>query len=160
MDSVEIERKFLVADDAFLSFKEYLSRIKQGYLARRFNKTVRVRITDQRCMLTYESEVIRATPTESEIEIPRELAEYFMAMCEPKIVEKDRFTLIDNGKNWIVDVFKGRNEGLVLAAIELETEEEDFAIPEWCVKEVTHLRRYCNEQLAIRPYNEEGGCAK
>lgn len=149
---VEIERKFLVKGD-FRREATSSSRITQGYICSRPGRTVRVRIRGERGYLTIKgaTDARGMSRQEFEYEIPVADAERLMALCEPGAIDKERF-LVPRGKHtWEVDLFHGANEGLVLAEIELASEEEPFERPDWLGEEVTGDRRYYNSELTKHP---------
>ena len=151
----EIERKFLVAGD--YKSEAYASvRITQGYLSRVPERVVRIRIKGDKGFIT-----IKGTTNESglsrfewEKEIPLVEAQALMKMAEPGVIDKTRH-LIKNtdGKHiWEVDEFHGDNDGLVMAEIELEHENDPFDKPVWLGKEVTGDLKYYNSYLSEKPY--------
>ena len=154
----EIERKFLVSGE-FKSLATSHSRIVQGYISSARGRTVRVRIRDDKGYLTIKgaSNASGTSRYEWERELPlKELplaeAEELMKLCEPGIIDKTRY-LVRSGKHvFEVDEFYGENEGLVVAEIELESEEESFVKPDFIGKEVTGDVRYYNSQLMKKPY--------
>lgn len=146
----EIEKKFLVKgdfrDEAFKAV-----HITQGYLSRVPERVVRIRIKDQKGFITIKGKnnASGATRFEWEKEITLNEARHLLELCEPGVIDKTRY-LINNtdGKHtWEVDVFHGANEGLVIAEIELDDENEPFDKPEWLGKEVTGNQRYYNSNL-------------
>ena len=153
----EIERKFLVKGDyKSASFKNF--RIKQGYLALSGVSVVRVRIKGEKAFVTIKSALEENTikRNEWEYEIPVRDAEEMMLLCEDGIVSKTRH-LINAGKHvFEVDEFDGDNEGLVIAEVELEDENEPFEKPNWLGAEVTGNVRYYNSYLSMHPYGEWG----
>jgi adenylate cyclase len=151
----EIERKFLVKD----GYKQYAfthTRITQGYLSSVPERIVRVRINGDRGFITIKgvSNLSGMSRYEWEKEIPVHEARELLALCEPGIIDKTRY-LVQVGKfTFEVDEFYGGNEGLVMAEIELNSEEELFEIPLWLGKEVTGDRRYYNSRLAKNPFSK------
>lgn len=149
----EIERKFLVVGD----FKQYAKKsehIVQGYLNSTPERTVRVRIKDDKGYMTVKgiSSPSGVSRFEWEKEIPVNEARELINICEPGVIDKVRH-LVDVGEHiFEVDEFYGDNEGLVLAEIELSTEEEEFAKPDWLGEEVTGDIRYYNSMLMKNPY--------
>ncbi len=146
----EIEKKFLVKgdfrDEAFKAV-----HITQGYLSRVPERVVRIRIKDQKGFITIKGKnnASGATRFEWEKEITLDEARHLLELCEPGVIDKTRY-LINNtdGKHtWEVDVFHGAKEGLVIAEIELDDENEPFDKPEWLGKEVTGNQRYYNSNL-------------
>ena len=148
--NTEIERKFLVRSDAFRSEATSSMEIRQGYLCKDPDKTIRVRICDTRAYLTIKSGKLRAglAKFEWEREIDLADAQELMKICLPGAIEKTRYIIpCANGRKWEVDVFHGRLEGRVLAEIELGSEEEAFARPEWVGAEVTGQPQYYNANM-------------
>lgn len=149
----EIERKFLVSGE-FKSLATSHSRIVQGYISSARGRTVRVRIRDDKGYLTIKgaSNASGTSRYEWEKELPLAEAEELMKLCEPGIIDKTRY-LVRSGKHvFEVDEFYGENEGLVVAEVELESEEESFVKPDFIGKEVTGDVRYYNSQLMKKPY--------
>ncbi len=153
----EIERKFLVNGDyKSHSFKNF--RIKQGYLALSGVTIVRVQIKGEQAFVTIKSalEENKIKRNEWEYEIPVQDAGEMLLLCEEAVIEKTRY-LIKAGKHiFEVDDFEGENEGLVIAEIELESEDEPYEKPGWLGPEVTGNVRYYNSFLSIHPYSEWG----
>lgn len=146
----EIEKKFLVNGD-FINEAFRTVHIVQGYLSRNPERVVRIRIKDDKGYITIKgnNNESGATRFEWEKEIPVEEARQLLKLCEPGIIDKTRH-LIKNtdGKHiWEVDVFNGNNEGLVIAEIELNDENDVFDRPSWLGKEVTGDQRYYNSNL-------------
>ena len=155
MSGLEIERKFLVRDDSFKRLAFDSSRIKQGYISSGHGRTVRVRIRDARGYLTIKgpSENGGLSRYEFEKEITLEEAEQLMRLCEPGIIDKTRY-LVSSGKHTFeVDEFYGENEGLVMAEVELASEDEPYEKPDFIGQEVTGDRRYYNSHLRKYPYS-------
>ena len=150
---VEIERKFLVQGSSWKQASETLS-IRQGYFASGTSGVVRIRRQDQRGFLTIKGRIEGLTRTELEYEIPVNDAETLLSMCQGRLIEKTRHVVFHAGKKWEIDVFEGPNAGLVVAEIELETEDEAFERPEWLGEEVSLDRRYANSHLSQSPYSE------
>lgn len=151
---IEIERKFLVTNNSFKleAFKK--SYLKQGFLNSDKNRTVRVRITDEKAFLTVKgiSNNSGTMRFEWEKEIAINDAINLLLLCEEGIIEKNRF-FIKSGKHiYEVDEFLGDNEGLFLAEIELEYESESFFKPSWLGVEVTGDVKYYNAVLSKNPY--------
>lgn len=151
----EIERKFLVDGDyKSKSFKAY--PIKQGYLSLSGVSVVRVRVKGEKAYITVKSSVVSGTlkRNEWEYEIPKDDAEEMLKLCEESLIDKTRY-LVKVGKHvFEVDEFNGDNEGLLIAEVELEHEDEHFEKPEWLGEEVTDNVRYYNSFLSIHPYNK------
>ena len=152
----EIERKFLVLDDSYKHEAFSKSHIVQGYICSERGRTVRIRIKDNRAYLTIKgpSENGGLTRYEFEREIPLEDGQQMMQLCEPGIIDKTRW-LVKSGKHTFeVDEFFGDNEGLVVAEVELSSEDETFEKPHFIGKEVTGDRRYYNSCLCVKPFNK------
>jgi len=152
----EIERKFLVKEGKWKAGKNGI-QIKQGYLVAEPEKSVRIRIAGEIAFITIKGKMQNITRPEFEYEIPVTDALQLLKLCRPGIIEKIRFIEEVGGKTWEVDVFEGANSGLVLAEIELDSEDEKFELPAWAGNEVTFDRRYYNSWLSVNPYTEWGG---
>jgi adenylate cyclase len=148
---VEIERKFLTRAEGWREGARAIS-IRQGYLVQSPHTVVRVRIADRDATLTIKGRARGRTTPEFEYPIPTEHAEPLLALCEGRIIEKTRHRVDHEGHLWEVDVFSGANAGLVLAEIELETEDEVFSRPDWLGLEVTHDHRFKNSSLSVEPF--------
>lgn len=148
----ETERKFLVSDPSVIQAGTGTS-ILQGFLAEQNGRTVRVRLTWEQATLTIKQSGAAIRRAESEHVIDRQLAHELIHMCDPHIVRKDRYPLIEDDLVWVVDVFTGPNEGLLLAELEMH-DNSDIVIPAWCGEEVTGDLKYYNEYLAYHPYQE------
>lgn len=149
----EIERKFLIKGD-FKSEVFAQSRIVQGYISSARGRTVRVRICDGKGFLTIKgaSNASGTSRYEWEKELPLSEAEELMKLCEPGIIDKTRY-LVRSGNHVLeIDEFYGENEGLVVAEVELQSEDESFVKPEFIGEEVTGDIRYYNSQLMKKPY--------
>ena len=149
----EIERKFLVTGDAWRTGQGKL--IRQGYLHNEINGNVRVRVKGERAYLTIKSSTTGITRLEFEYEIPLEEAnELLDKLCQKPLIEKIRHEVQVGGLKWEVDEFLGKNEGLVVAEIELENEEQGFPKPSWVGVEVSEDARYLNSNLVKNPYSK------
>jgi len=148
----EIERKFLVKE-GFKQFAFTYTRIVQGYLSSVPERIVRVRVNGDRGYITIKgiSNLSGVTRYEWEKEISVSEAHELLELCEPGIIDKTRY-LVQVGKyTYEVDEFYGQNQGLIVAEVELSSEEELFEKPDWLGEEVTGDRRYYNSQLAKHP---------
>lgn len=150
--AVEIERKFLVIGQPWLQAPGVWFR--QGYLNRDKARTVRVRVAGAAAFLTIKGVSVGATRAEFEYPIPLADAEALLALCEGPLVEKTRYLLDHAGMRWELDVFAGDNAGLVVAEVELLSEDQVFARPDWLGNEVTQDARYFNSNLAQHPYRQ------
>lgn len=150
----EIERKFLVKSNAFKSDSYQNTRIVQGFLNTHPERTVRIRINGEEAFLTVKGKSSEngLSRFEWEKEIEVEEAENLLTLCEPGIIEKDRYLVEVENHIFEVDDFHGQNEGLVVAEIELNAEEDTFSRPLWLGEEVTGDIRYYNSQLSKKPY--------
>jgi adenylate cyclase len=150
----EIERKFLLADDAWRSLVVRRRDMRQGYLANTDRTSVRVRISDAQAWLNIKSGALAAVRDEFEYEIPSGDARLLLdTVAQKPIVEKTRHWVPFDGFEWEIDEFHGRNEGLIVAEIELDFEEQSFSRPAWIGREVTDQPRYYNVNLVHRPYS-------
>ena len=149
---VEIERKFLLAGDEWRALGEPLL-LRQGYLSSDAARVVRVRIEGDQAYLTIKGKSVGATRGEWEYPIPLPDAGELLALCEQPLVEKFRRKIEFAGNVWEVDEFLGANLGLVVAEIELYSEDQAFERPDWIGLEVTHDPRYFNSALARHPFS-------
>ena len=152
--SKEIERKFLLKGDSWRSLAAG-TKYRQGYLNSTKERVVRVRTIDDNGFLTVKGITTGATRVEYEYEIPeKDATEMLNELCEKPIIEKNRHKIDFAGFIWEVDEFFGENQGLIVAEIELENEEQPFEKPEWIGDEVTGDPKYFNSNLIINPYTE------
>ncbi len=148
----EIERKFLVKNDSWKAEAYKSITIKQGYLNSNPDRTVRVRITNEKAYLTIKSKSQGISRQEFEYEIPLDEAKELINLCEKPLIEKTRHKVKQGIHTWEVDVFDGKNKGLIIAEIELSDEEESFDKPNWIGKEVSDDNRYFNSNLIAKPF--------
>jgi CYTH domain-containing protein len=148
---LEIESKFLVRGNDWRT--NHGVGIRQGYLNLDRERTVRVRIAGEKAFLTIKGINMGATRQEFEYEIPVADAEHLLKICEGSLIEKTRYKVEYENMIWEVDEFHGVNDGLVIAEIELETEDQAFAKPVWLGSEVTADLRFFNSNLAEKPYS-------
>ena len=154
--AVEIERKFLVANDQFKEKSIKSTRITQGYLSSVPERAVRVRIKGDKGFLTIKGigNESGASRYEWEQEISLEDTKDLLKICEPGVIDKTRY-LVSHGKHTFeVDEFYGENEGLVIAEVELNDEGEVFEKPDWLAEEVTGEVKYYNAMLMKTPYSK------
>lgn len=151
---LEIEHKFLVTGD-FRANVIRSERFVQGYICSQSGKTVRVRITGDKGYLTIKgpSDEKGLSRFEFERETSLDEAGELFKLCEPGVIEKVRHWVKEETHTWEVDIFHGANEGLVLAEIELQSEDESFELPPWVGKEVTGDKRYYNSMLSKSPFS-------
>jgi adenylate cyclase len=151
---VEIERKFLVRGDGWRALGQPVL-LRQGYLSSDPARTVRVRIEGGEAALTIKGKSVGATRGEWEYPIPLgEAAELLDRLCEQPLIEKYRSRIALGGHTWEVDEFLGANAGLIVAEIELGSEQESFALPAWVGEEVTGDARYYNSSLIRLPFSQ------
>lgn len=151
---IEIERKFLVTSEAFKNDAITQNRIAQGYLSSVPERTVRVRIKGDKGFLTIKgiSSESGMSRFEWEQEIPVDEAKKLLFLCEKGVIDKTRFEVKSGHHLFEIDVFHGENEGLIMAEIELNSENETFEKPNWLGEEVTNDSRYYNSYLCNNPY--------
>ncbi|MDI1307506.1 MAG: CYTH domain-containing protein [bacterium] len=151
---IEIERKFLVKDDSFKRDAFTENHIAQGYLSSVPERTVRVRIKGKKGFLTIKgiSNESGLSRFEWEKEIPVEEAKSLLLLCEKGVIDKTRFEVKLGNHIYEIDVFHGQNDGLIIAEIELGSENETFEKPNWLSNEVTNDKRYYNSYLSNNPY--------
>lgn len=148
--ATEIEHKFLVTDDSFKALASCHHEIKQGFLSRDMERTVRVRILDENAFITIKGKGdAGAAHPEFEYEIPIEDARQLMVICQPPIIEKTRYIVMHEGNRWEVDEFHGAMQGLTLAELEVPSEDYRFPLPPFVGREVTGDPRYYNSQMGI-----------
>lgn len=151
---VEIERKFLVNSEAFKTQAFKVTRIVQGFLNRDPKRTVRVRITDNKGVITVKglSSNNGLSRFEWEKNISETDAKSLLEFCEKGIIDKLRYEVKIGNHIYEVDEFFGENEGLIIAEVELLSEDQYFEKPEWLGEEVTGQIRYYNSQLSMQPF--------
>lgn len=152
--AIEIERKFLVTSKAFKADAFNSNTIKQGFLNRDPERTVRVRIKNDQGYLTIKGKSSDSglSRFEWETTVKKEDAEILLRHCEQGVIDKTRYEIKVGTHIFEVDEFYGDNEGLILAEIELHSEDEPFKKPIWLGKEVTGDIRYYNSQLSKHPF--------
>ncbi|MDN3586915.1 CYTH domain-containing protein [Pedobacter aquatilis] len=151
----EIERKFLIDLTAWTKLEKPAGKhLRQGYILTEPNKTIRIRISNDKAWLTIKGISTGATRLEYEYEIPLEEAKELLDNFSEAELEKTRYEITYKNKLWEVDVFAGDNNGLIVAEIELRTEDEVFEIPNWVAEEVTHEQKYFNSNLTRYPFKD------
>ncbi len=150
---IEIERKFLVKEENWKPQGDGL-KIIQGYLSVEPERTVRVRVAGERAFLTIKGKTVGIKRIEMEYEIPKSEGEILLKMCLDFLVEKRRYKEKNGNLVWEIDVFEGKNKGLILAEVELKREDQEIQIPDWVKKEVSGDKRYYNSYLVVNPYSE------
>ncbi len=153
--AVEIERKYLVADDSWLKSAGRPIVIRQAYLARNEKMSLRVRIEDgAKATMTVKSAGASMRRLEFEYPVPVGDAEALLALRYGAVIEKLRYKHSRQGLVWEIDVFQGENAGLAIAEIELPHEETEFEKPGWVGREITSDARYSNASLAAEPFTK------
>jgi adenylate cyclase len=152
--ALEIEHKFLLATDAWRRAVRQRRLLRQAYLANTTRCSIRVRVADSEAWLSVKAMTPGVSRAEYEVAIAVDDATAMMQdLREGAIVEKWRHIVPHEGHEWEIDEFLGDNAGLVIAEIELESEDEVFVRPQWLGGEVTHDPRYYNFRLASHPFN-------
>ena len=148
---MEIERKFLLSNDDWrpLGIPVHYA---QGYLVADGERTVRVRVAGTSAFLTIKGKSQGFSRSEFEYEIPVDEALDMLKLCTIPIIEKYRTKVLFEDKIWEIDEFEGENKGLIMAEIELKSEDETFVVPPWIGQEVTGDIRYFNSNLAKNPF--------
>ncbi|MCZ4225478.1 CYTH domain-containing protein [Pedobacter rhodius] len=151
----EIERKFLINYPEWERLvKPFGKQLRQGYILTNPDKTIRIRVADAKGWLTIKGISTGATRLEYEYEIPLEEAIELLDNFSENELEKTRYEINFEGKLWEVDVFSGDNDGLIVAEIELASEDEQFELPDWIAEEVTHEKKYYNSNLTKHPFKD------
>ena len=152
--ALEIERKFLVLDDSYKHEAFSNSHIRQGYICSERGRTVRIRIRDEHAYITIKGPSLNGglSRYEFEQEIPFVDGENLMSLCDPGIIDKTRWLVKSGRHTFEVDEFHGDNDGLVVAEVELASEDEPYEKPAFIGQEVTGDRRCYNSQLRRNPY--------
>lgn len=153
--ALEIERKYLVINDKWKDNILSESVLKQGYIANQPNATVRVRIADGAAYLNIKSATKGISRAEFEYQIPLADAEQILEqVAEQPFIDKTRYKVQWGEHVWDLDLFAGDNQGLVMAEVELDSEDETFELPPWAGQEVSGDPRYYNASLVKHPYSE------
>jgi len=152
---IEIERKFLVTSKAFKTEALKHFRIVQGFLNTHKERTVRVRLKGNKGYLTIKGESSNdgLSRFEWEKEISKQDAKSLLTLCEKGVIDKVRYEIPIGKHTFEVDEFFGDNEGLIIAEVELTSEDESFLKPDWLGEEVTGQIKYYNSQLSKHPFN-------
>ena len=146
--AIETERKFL-AKSGFEQLAVKKIKIIQAYFSADPERTIRLRIAGEKGLITFKSGAGKGSfsRNEWEFEIPLKDAEEMISICLPGKIEKTRYYVPSGAHVFEVDVFHGKNEGLVIAEIELRSETEEFETPAWLGEEVTGNPAYYNSNL-------------
>ena len=152
----EIEKKYLVTSDAFKKEAAKETRITQGYLSSVPERTVRARIKGEKGFITIKGigNDSGASRFEWEKEITLADAKELLKICEPGIIDKVRYEVKAGNHTIEVDEFHGENEGLIVAEVELKSEDDKFEEPAWLGTEVTGNEKYYNSMLMKNPYTK------
>ena len=149
----EIERKYLINKEKWLALEKPPGQhYRQGYISTDPERTIRVRLTDAAAHLTIKGLNIGATRAEFEYEIPVDDARELLDKFSVSELTKIRYKINYKNHLWEIDEFLADNEGLIIAEIELKSEDEQFDKPEWIGEEVTDEEKYYNSNLTTRPY--------
>jgi CYTH domain-containing protein len=152
---LEIERKFLVDHEKWERVsKPEGTHYRQGYMLSDGQRTIRVRVSDKKAFLNLKSKMSQVSRKEYEYEVPLQDGIEMLDAFTTSGTEKIRYYIPVAGKIWEVDVFSDDNAGLIVAEIELKSEEEQFEKPDWITDEVTYDGRYTNAALSIHPYKD------
>lgn len=150
----EIEHKYLVDESLWKNITPGKSvQVRQAYLLTDPDKTIRVRTKGEKGFITIKGRTTGASRPEFEYEIPLDEANELISRFCSNLIEKTRHYVAHEGKLWEVDVFEGLNAGLIVAEIELGSEEELYAKPVWVGMNVTRDAKYANSNLTMKPYS-------
>jgi adenylate cyclase len=151
--ATETEHKYLVHHELWQKVQPRKGEhIRQGYLQNEPDQTVRVRLKGKRGYITVKGKTTGASRPEYEFRIPLKGAiEMLDKLCR-EVIEKTRYKMRFRGRTWEVDVFEGPNEGLIVAEIELQNEDQQYYLPKWVSENVTGDERYYNSSLVVRPF--------
>ncbi len=153
--AIEIEHKFLLANDDWRKHVSHSVKYRQGYLSSQATSSIRVRISDEHAWLNIKTATIGTHRHEYEYEIPiSDANEILDNLCGKPLIEKTRHFVTNDGNLWEIDEFEGESQGLIVAEIELDETGQSFSKPSWLGMEVTGDLRYYNNNLAIHPYSE------
>jgi len=152
---VEIERKYLLRNDDWKLLADSGTKYVQGYMVGSKLASVRVRLEGDKSFLNIKSATLDIQRQEYEYQIPvEEATEMLDNLCEKPFVEKTRYIVMHQDLKWEIDVFEGMNKGLIVAEVELETEDQKIELPSWCGQEVSEDARYYNVNLGKQPFLE------
>ncbi|TWR29008.1 CYTH domain-containing protein [Mucilaginibacter pallidiroseus] len=150
---IEIERKFLVDHIKWAAFNKPEGNVyRQGYILSDVSRTVRIRVTNKSAFITLKGGTTGISRSEFEYEIPIAEGIEILKGFAVSSIEKVRYNIPYKGHTWEVDVFEGDNAGLIVAEIELQSEEAIFEKPDWVTKEVSEDGRYTNASLSVNPF--------
>lgn len=150
---IEIERKFLLANDNWRQHLDHSVKFSQGYISGSDKSSVRVRIEGEKSNLNIKGATLGITRQEFEYAIPMADAKELLAtLCDKPLIEKIRHYVLVGQHTWEIDEFLGDNEGLIVAEIELSDEQETFIAQDWLAEEISQDKRYYNSMLIKNPY--------
>lgn len=151
---IEIERKFLITSNSYREQASSKAVLTQGYLSSNSARTVRIRLSDQTGYITIKGKSNESglSRFEWEKEISKSEAEALLELCEETLISKTRFKVRIEDHLFEVDEFDGPNKGLVIAEVELGSEDEVFSKPNWLGAEVTGDKKYYNSNLSQYPF--------
>lgn len=148
--ALEIERKFLVANESFRAMAHEKHHLVQAYLSRDPDRTIRIRIYDEQAFLTIKSRNHGAVRHEWEYEIPLSDARELLGLCRGGVISKWRHIVPFGGRRWEVDEFENKLAGLIVAEVELDDDKQSIELPPFAGEEVTSDPAYYNSSLAAR----------
>jgi len=152
---IEIERKYTLKNDSWRNNVSHNERMVQGYLAGNDRASVRIRIIGDKANLNIKSATLGIYRQEYEYQLPLDDAEKMLNdLCEKPVIDKVRHYVMYDNKKWEIDEFSGENQGLIVAEIELDSEDEKISLPDWADKEVSGDPRYYNVSLVKHPYKD------
>ena len=149
---LEIERKLLLKNEDWKTECGKGIKIRQGYLNSHVERTVRVRLSGEKGEITIKGKTNNLTRKEFEYQVPFEDALSLIELCETPLIEKTRFIINKGNQIWEIDEFKGENQGLVVAEIELDNENQSLELPSWVGVEVSQDSKYYNSSLIVNPF--------
>ena len=153
--AIEIERKFLVANNTWRTAVQRSVLMRQGYLAGSAECSIRIRLSDEQAHLNIKSATLGIQRTELEYLVPRADAELMLAsLCGTRTLEKTRHFVMHQAHLWEIDEFHGANAGLIVAELELDADDEVFSRPSWLDAEVSDDPRYYNSCLVEQPFKD------
>jgi adenylate cyclase len=154
--ATEIERKYLVQIEAWQQAKISVehTHISQAYLSLEAERTVRIRIKKETALLTIKGKTQGISRLEFEYKIPFNDGLELLKICQGSIIKKKRYVLSYDNLIWEVDEFEGDNAGLIVAEVELDSEDQIFALPPWIKEEVSDDNRYYNANLVQHPFKD------
>ncbi len=153
-NNIEIERKFLLQNKDWKQYTHFSEEIAQGYLSSVPERTVRIRIKNETGIITVKGKTEGISRKEFEYEIPLEEAQELLKLCEGSPIHKIRHNVVYGDQAWEIDEFKGDNQGLIIAEIELDSEDEEIKLPPWIGKEVSDDTRYFNAHISGKPFKD------